>query len=286
MNRETLGVIGAGIMGSGIAQVCAQADYDVVLVDVSQEALSRGMNSIQGGAERLVAKAALSRVAADELVARIKTTTDYAALAAPTLIIEAASEKEALKLEILRKLDTIASADAILASNTSSISISRLGAALSRPERFIGMHFFNPVPVMTLIELIPGLQTSDATQQSALEFCERIGKTAIRVKSSPGFVVNRLLCPMINEAIFTLQEGIASAEDIDAAMKLGCNHPVGPLALADMIGLDTLLSILEVLHVEFGDPKYRPAPLLREMVAAGLRGRKSDRGFHNYSSAS
>jgi 3-hydroxybutyryl-CoA dehydrogenase len=208
--------------------------------------------------------------------------TDYKTLEPADLVIEAATENLELKLKILRQVDALAKADALLATNTSSISITTLAAATSRPDRFLGMHFFNPVPLMTLVELIRGLQTSAATIASGKAFAERLGKSPIVVKNSPGFVVNRILCPMINEAVFALAEGLATAEDIDNGMKLGCNHPIGPLALADMIGLDVLLAVMNVFYADFNDPKYRPAPLLKEMVAAGYLGRKSKHGFYHY----
>ena len=218
----------------------------------------------------------------DAAIARVSGGTDYQALAACDLVIEAATETLELKLSILRKLDGLAAPDTLLASNTSSISITALAAVVSRPERFLGMHFFNPVPMMALVELIRGLQTSDDTLRVVRAFAERLGKTPIVVKNSPGFVVNRILCPMINESIFALQEGLASAADIDNGMRLGCNHPIGPLALADMIGLDVMLAVMNVFYADFNDPKYRPAPLLKEMVAAGYLGRKTKRGFYRY----
>jgi 3-hydroxybutyryl-CoA dehydrogenase len=214
--------------------------------------------------------------------ARIRGSTQYADLGAADLVIEAATENLEIKRKIMKQADEIMRPEALLATNTSSISITALAAATRLPERFIGMHFFNPVPLMALVELIRGLLTSDETQALGAEFIRRIGKTAINVKNSPGFAVNRVLCPMINEAIFALQDGVASAAEIDEGMKLGCNHPIGPLALADLVGLDTLLSVMEVFQRDYGDPKYRPAPLLREMVAAGLLGRKSGKGFFKY----
>jgi len=277
-----VGVIGAGTMGNGIAQACAVAGIDVVMVDVSDTAVTQGVAAIGGSLERLVKKDKLTADARSAALARVSGTTDYAALAGVGLVIEAATENLELKLKILRQADTIADAEAILASNTSSISITTLAAATSRPARFLGMHFFNPVPLMTLVELIRGLQTSDATVAAGRALAERLGKAPIVVRNSPGFVVNRILCPMINEAIFALQEGLATAEDIDNGMKLGCNHPIGPLALADMIGLDVMLAVMNVFYTDFNDPKYRPAPLLKEMVAAGYIGRKAKRGFYTY----
>jgi 3-hydroxybutyryl-CoA dehydrogenase len=278
---ERVGVVGAGTMGSGIAQACAVAGVDVVMVDVSQAAVDRGRAAIDGSLERLQKKDKISADARQAALARVRGTTSYADLAGAHLIIEAATENVDLKLAILRDVDPIAH-DAIVASNTSSISITALAAVLRKPERFLGMHFFNPVPLMALVELIRGLQTSDATLDAVRAFAQRLGKTPIVVKNSPGFVVNRILCPMINEAIFALAENLASAEDIDNGMRLGCNHPIGPLALADMIGLDVLLAVMNVFYADFNDPKYRPAPLLKEMVAAGYLGRKTKRGFYRY----
>jgi 3-hydroxybutyryl-CoA dehydrogenase len=282
MSLSKIGVIGAGLMGNGIAQVSAVAGCDVVMVDVSDGAVERGLETVASSLERLVKKEKLTAAARTAALARIHGTTHYAALEPTDLVIEAATENLDIKRRIMTQADQILRHEAVLASNTSSISITALAAATAHPERFIGMHFFNPVPLMALVELIRGLLTSDATQVRAAEFIRRIGKTAINVKNSPGFAVNRVLCPMINEAIFALQDGVASAADIDEGMKLGCNHPIGPLALADLVGLDTLLSVMEVFQRDYGDPKYRPAPLLREMVAAGLLGRKSGQGFYRY----
>jgi len=279
---QTVGVIGAGTMGNGIAQACAVSGIDVVMVDVADAAVKRGVATITGSLDRLLKKEKIAAADRDAALARIVGTTDYDALKAVDLVIEAATENQELKYKILRQADGLAKASAILASNTSSISITQLAAVTSRPEAFVGMHFFNPVPMMTLVELIQGLQTADTTVAAAEAFAKRLGKTPIVVKNSPGFVVNRILCPMLNEAVFTLQEGLASAEDIDKGMKLGCNHPIGPLALADMIGLDVLLAVMNVFYGDFNDPKYRPAPLLKEMVAAGYLGRKSGRGFYTY----
>jgi 3-hydroxybutyryl-CoA dehydrogenase len=282
MQIESVGVIGAGTMGNGIAQACAAAGVGVVMVDVAQAAIDRGLAAVDASLGRLQKKEKITAEARAATLARIRGTTDYGALAGTGLIIEAATENLDLKLRILRDIDKVAGGDTLLASNTSSISITALAAVVSRPERFLGMHFFNPVPMMALVELIRGLQTSDAAVAAARALAERLGKTPIVVKNSPGFVVNRILCPMINEAIFALQEGLASAEEIDNGMRLGCNHPIGPLALADMIGLDVLLAVMNVFYTDFNDPKYRPASLLKEMVAAGYLGRKTKRGFYRY----
>lgn len=278
-----VGVIGAGTMGAGIAQVCAVAGLPVTMVDVSQAALDRGLAAITSSLDRMVKKETLSSAQKAESVQCIRTTTDYGELADAEMVIEAATENIETKLRILYQLDEVVAKEAIIATNTSSLSITQLAAMVSAPERFIGTHFFNPVPVMALVELIRGLQTSDEIHARTLAFAQQIGKTPITAKNSPGFAINRILCPMINEAIFTLQEGLASAEDIDTGMKLGCSHPIGPLALADLIGLDTLLAVLKVFYEGFNDPKYRPAQLLREMVAAGRYGRKCGRGFYVYS---
>lgn len=279
---HTVGVIGAGTMGHGIAQVCACAGLDVVLIDISEAALAKGRAAMTKSLDRLIDKGSLDLAQRDAALARLRPQTDYAALSAAQLVIEAATENLDIKRRILAQAEAAMAAEAVLASNTSSISITGLASGLQRPERFIGLHFFNPVPVLALVEVISGLQTAAATQALAHRFAESVGKTPVAVRNSPGFAVNRVLCPMINEAILALQEGVASAEDLDTAMKLGCAHPIGPLALADLIGLDTLLAILEVLQRDTGDPKYRPALLLREKVAAGQLGRKSGRGFHSY----
>ncbi len=284
MQLSTIGVIGAGTMGNGIAQVSAAAGLAVVMVDVSQDAIDRGIATVGTSLDRLVKKEKLSAQDAAAVRGRIRGTTEYGDLARAELVIEAATENLEIKRKIMKQVDGIIRPQTVLATNTSSISITALASATSRPERFIGMHFFNPVPLMGLVEVIRGLLTSDETQAAAADFIRRIGKTAINVRNSPGFAVNRVLCPMINEAIFAVQEGIASAAEIDEGMKLGCSHPIGPLALADLVGLDTLLSVLEVFQRDFGDPKYRPAPLLREMVSAGLLGRKSGKGFFDYKS--
>ncbi|UVJ46099.1 3-hydroxybutyryl-CoA dehydrogenase [Pseudomonas sp. LS1212] len=282
MNVQNIAVIGAGTMGNGIAQICALAGFSVTLIDLSDAALERGMGTLRKNLERQVSKETLTAEQASHALERIQTSTDYASLQNVELVIEAATENLELKLRILQQVNAQVKADCVIASNTSSLSITQLAASVSQPERFIGLHFFNPVPVMTLIEVIGGLQTSDATHALALALAERVGKTAITAGNRPGFVVNRILVPMINEAVMVLQEGLASAEDIDTGMRLGCNQPIGPLALADLIGLDTLLAIMEAFHDGFNDSKYRPAPLLKEMVAAGYLGRKSGRGFHSY----
>ena len=279
---ESIGVIGAGQMGHGIAQVAAMSGYDVTLYDRDAEALEAGHEAIQKSLAKLVSKDRLSEEDRDASINRLQTTADLKSFGSCDLIVEAIVENLDAKLELFSTLDEIASDKAILASNTSSISITRMAAATSRPDRFIGMHFMNPVPIMKLVELIEGLATSEETSQAIQEVVDTMGKTAVFSKDTPGFIVNRILMPMINEAVFALQEGLATAEDIDAAMKLGTNQPMGPLTLADFIGLDTCLSILEVLHDNLGDPKYRPCPLLRNYVDAGWVGRKAGRGFYTY----
>ena len=282
MSIANIAVIGAGTMGNGIAQVCAVAGYQVTLIDVSDAALERGVATLRKNLERQVSKQTLEAAQAEAAAGRIRTSTDYAQLKDAELVIEAATENLELKKRILQQVAANVSETCVIATNTSSLSVTQLGAAISQPERFIGVHFFNPVPMMALVEVIRGLQTSDATYAAAMALTGQVGKTAITAGNRPGFVVNRILVPMINEAIFVLQEGLASAEDIDTGMRLGCNQPIGPLALADLIGLDTLLAIMEAFHEGFNDSKYRPAPLLKEMVAAGWLGRKSGRGFFTY----
>jgi 3-hydroxybutyryl-CoA dehydrogenase len=282
MNLRKIGVVGAGTMGHGIAQTCAVAGLDVVMIDLHEAAVLHGLAAITTSLDRMLKKDKIVAADKDAALQRVHGTTDLDAVRDCDLVIEAATENERIKHEILQEVDRRAKPAAILATNTSSISITKLAAATSRPERFVGIHFFNPVPLMALVELVRGLQTSDATVAAAELFAKGLGKTPIVVRNSPGFVVNRILCPMVNEAVFVLQEGLASAAEIDAGMKLGCNHPIGPLALADMVGLDVMLAVMEVFYRDFNDPKYRPAPLLREMVAAGYLGRKSGRGFYTY----
>jgi 3-hydroxybutyryl-CoA dehydrogenase len=276
-------VIGAGTMGNGIAHVCAQGGLDVALVDVSREVLEQALATIGKNMDRQVAKEILSAEDRDGALARIETVTERAdGVGDADLVVEAIPERAEFKYELFAELDGLAPAAAILASNTSSISITEIAARTSRPEKVIGMHFMNPVPVMKLVEVIRGLATDDATTATVMELSRALGKTPVEVNDFPGFVSNRVLMPMINEAVFALMEGVAEAEAIDTVMKLGMNHPMGPLALADLIGLDTCLNILEVLHRELGDDRYRPCPLLRKYVAAGWLGRKSGRGFHSY----
>ena len=282
MNITTVGVVGAGAMGNGIAQVCAVSGIQVVMVDIAQPALDKGLATVGKSLDRLVAKQKMTEADKAAALGRITTSVSYDALKSAQLVIEAATENHELKDKIIRQLDALLAPEVIIATNTSSISITQLAAVTGRPDKFIGMHFFNPAPLMALVELIRGLRTSDATHQAAKALAERLGKSPITVKNAPGFVVNRVLVPMINEAFFVLAEGLASPEDIDAGMKLGCGHPIGPLALADMIGLDVCLAIMEVYLDQFGDSKYRPCPLLREYVAAGRLGRKSGSGVYGY----
>ena len=281
-STQTIGVIGAGTMGIGIAQACVVAGLSVVMIDLDEGRITRGRDAVAKGLERMVKKAKLAAADFDAALGRLRGSTDYQALRACDFIIEAATESEALKLKILRQVDAAAKGDAILATNTSSISIAKLAAATTRPHAFVGLHFFNPVPLMAMVEVVHGPSTGPSTVDAAAALAKRLGKTPVLVKDSPGFVVNRLLCPMLNEAVLAYGEGIATAEDIDEAMKLGCNHPIGPLALCDLIGLDVVLAVMQVFHRDFNDPKYRPAPLLEEMIAAGHLGRKTGRGFYNY----
>jgi len=282
MSVSTIGVIGAGVMGNGIAQVAATKGLTVILLDLNDEAIERGISAVESRLAKVVAKGKMSLAEKDAAIRRIKGATGYDSLRPADVIIEAATEDYDLKKKIFKQLDALVPAQAIVASNTSSVSVTKLASSMSHPERFVGLHFFNPVPVMSLVEIVRGLETSDATHDAAAAFAAQLGKSPITVKSAPGFVVNRILLPMINEAFFVLAERYASAEDIDRGMTLGCNHPIGPLALADLIGLDVLLSVMQILHDEFADSKYRPCPLLRELVAAGHLGRKSGRGVFSY----
>lgn len=282
MAIQTVGIIGAGTMGNGIAQACAVSGIDVVMVDISDAAVQKGLATVASSLDRLIKKDKLSEADKTAALARIKTSTQYDDLKGAQLVIEAATENYELKVKILKQVDALLDPQVIVATNTSSISITQLAAVTGRADKFIGMHFFNPVPMMALVEIIVGLQTSSATHDAVKALSERLGKSPITVKNAPGFVVNRILVPMINEAFFVLSEGLASAEDIDAGMKLGCNQPIGPLALADMIGLDVCLAVMEVYLKEFGDSKYRACPLLKEMVAAGRLGRKTGQGVYSY----
>lgn len=279
---HTVGIVGAGTMGNGIAQACAVAGIRVVMVDISDAAVAKGVATVAGSLDRLIKKEKMTTADKDAAMARIAGSTKYDDLAATQLVIEAATENYDLKVKILKQLDGLLAPEVLIASNTSSISITKLAAVTNRADRFIGMHFFNPVPMMALVEIIRGLQTSDATHALVHQLATALGKTPITVKNAPGFVVNRILVPMINEALFVLSEGLATPEDIDAGMKLGCNQPIGPLALADMVGLDVCLAVMEVYLNEFGDSKYRPCPLLKELVAAGRLGRKTGHGIYRY----
>jgi 3-hydroxybutyryl-CoA dehydrogenase len=279
---EIFGVVGAGTMGNGIAQVAARAGFDVLMRDISDEFLARGIKAVERSLQRDVDKERLSAAQKDAIVGRIKTATDLEALKDAFIVVEAVTEDLNVKAEVFRALDTITKPDAILASNTSSISITKLGAATKRPDKVIGMHFMNPVPVMKLVEVIRSAATSDETYEKVRTLSEKLGKTPLDCNDYPGFISNRVLMPMINEAIFALYEGVATRESIDGIMKLGMNHPMGPLTLADFIGLDVCLAIMNVLHDGFGDSKYRPCPLLKRYVDAGWLGRKSGRGFYEY----
>ena len=279
---EIFGVVGAGTMGNGIAQVAARAGYEVVMRDVTDEFLARGMSAIDRSLQRDVDKERLSADEKASIISRISTTTDLNALHDAFIVVEAVTESFDVKSAVFKSLDEITGASAILASNTSSISITKLGAVTRKPDKVIGMHFMNPVPVMKLIEVIRGAATSDETYETTKALSEKLGKIPLECQDYPGFVSNRVLMPMINEAIFALHEGVATRESIDGIMRLGMNHPMGPLALADFIGLDVCLAILNVLHDGFGDPKYRPCPLLKRYVDAGWLGKKSGRGFYEY----
>jgi len=282
MSIQTVGIIGAGTMGNGIAQACATAGVRAIMVDISQAAVDKGLATVASSLDRLVRKEKIGDADKAAALGRIQGSTNYDDLKRADIVIEAATENFDLKVKILKQVDALLAPEVIVASNTSSISITKLAAATGRADRFIGMHFFNPVPMMALVEIIRGLQTSDATHDAVHDLAKRLGKSPITVKNAPGFVVNRILVPMINEAFFVLAEGLATPDDIDAGMKLGCNQPIGPLALADMIGLDVCLAVMEVYLEEFGDSKYRPCPLLKEMVAAGRLGRKTGQGVYQY----
>lgn len=282
MGIQRVGVVGAGTMGAGIVQVCARAGFDVVVREPVDELVTMGLGRLDKGIARWVKKEVVSEQEAEEIRGRVRGTTELEELFDVELVIEAIIEDEAAKVAVFEELDRGCPADTILSSNTSSISITRLGAATKRPDRVIGMHFFNPVPLMALVEVVRGELTSDATHDAVVAAAEAVGKTPLTVADAPGFVSNRVLMPMINEAAFCLYEGVATAENIDGVMKLGMAHPMGPLALADLIGLDVCLAILEVLYDGFGDPKYRPCPLLRRLVNAGHLGRKAGQGFYSY----
>ena len=282
MAVHAIAVIGAGAMGSGIAQVAAVAGLGVTLIEVSDAAVEKGLDRVRGDLQKLVAKGKMTQADKEAALESIRGTTALEDVVLADVVIEAVTENYDVKADLLQRIDALVRAETIIASNTSSISITKLAAAISHPDRFIGMHFFNPVPVMALVEIVRGLQTTDATHDLAEALALQLGKSPITVKSGPGFLVNRILLPMINEAFFVLAEGDASATEIDEGMKLGCNHPIGPLALADLIGLDVLLAVMQTIHDEFGNSKYRPCPLLREMVAAGYLGRKTRRGVYRY----
>jgi 3-hydroxybutyryl-CoA dehydrogenase len=279
---KTVAVLGAGTMGNGIAHVFARAGFHVILRDVEKRFLDRGLETISKNLDREIKKGKITEADKSAALGRIRPVTDNVALVGADFVVEAVPEQRDLKIRILKEVDAVLGPGVILATNTSSISITELASQTDRPEKFIGMHFMNPVPVMTLVEVIRGLATSDATFQATMSLCEKLGKTPVAVNDAPGFVANRVLMPMINEAVFAVMEGVATPEAVDAVMKLGMNHPMGPLELADLIGLDVCVEILDVLHKGIGDPKYRACPLLRKYVAAGWLGRKSSRGFYKY----
>lgn len=282
MNIKSIGVVGAGQMGNGIAQVAAQAGFHVMMYDIKQEALDKGLKTISSSCDRLIKKQTMTEDQKNELLSRVKTTTDISSFNSVDFVVEAATENISLKLEIFKKLDEVTKPDVVLCSNTSSISITKIAAVTKKPHLVAGMHFMNPVPVMKLVEGIRGLQTSQETFRVVKELSEKMGKVFVEANDMPGFVVNRILMPMINEAVYALHEGLATAKDIDEAMKLGTNQPMGPLTLADFIGLDTCLAIMNVLHDGLGDSKYRPCPLLVKYVEAGWLGKKTGRGFYSY----
>jgi 3-hydroxybutyryl-CoA dehydrogenase len=282
MSIKTIGVVGAGTMGNGIVQVCAAAGLKVIMQDIGDAQVERGLNTISGSLDRLIKKEKISEQDKQTTLSNISTTTALADLTDSDIVIEAATENEAIKLDIFKQLDGLCQPQTILASNTSSISLTRIAGATQRADQVIGMHFMNPVPIMALVEVIRALQTSDATYQAVHQLSEFIGKIPIEAKDSPGFVANRIIVPMINEAAYVYYEGLASAEGIDEIMKLGMAHPMGPLMLADLIGIDTIYAVIKVLHEGFGDSKYRPCPVWQQMVDAGYLGRKSGRGFYDY----
>ncbi len=283
MNIQQIAVVGAGAMGNGITQVCAASGYRVTMIDIYPQALEKGLATIQKSLGKLAEKGRITAEQRSAALEAIATSGDLAAAAGADLVIEAATENPDLKLKVFRELDSLTRPEIILASNTSSISLTKIGAATKRPDKVVGMHFFNPVPLMTLVEVVRGLGTSAETVAATVDLSQKLGKTPIEVNDSPGFISNRILCPMINEAIYALMEGVGTREAIDGVMKLGMNHPMGPLTLADMVGLDVVLFVMEVLHRDLGEDKYRPCPLLARMVDAGYLGRKSGRGFYHYS---